>query len=177
MRKKTLRISENFWPHGFVQKLPKKFVLQASPGNAPAASIEPSRPRNPMRMSNQPRVTALPGNTLHRWRRPMEPWTPANPADGSQPRFPALRFADGSCGGGFGTVYRADDPLLDREVALKVPHPSRLKSEHDKTRVLEAKAAAQLRHPNIVPVYDAGTDGDQFLLPRRLSRGRRWPIA
>lgn len=67
--------------------------------------------------------------------------------------------------GGFGAVYRAYDVLLEREVALKVPHPGRLQTASDKARVLrEAKAAAQLRHPNIVPVYDAGTDDQQFFI-------------
>ncbi|MEQ9407033.1 MAG: WD40 repeat domain-containing serine/threonine-protein kinase [Fuerstiella sp.] len=59
--------------------------------------------------------------------------------------------------GGFGTVYQAYDPLLDREVALKVP---RLIDNDPTTydRFLhEAKAAARLRHPNIVAVFECGT--------------------
>jgi len=67
--------------------------------------------------------------------------------------------------GQFGVVYRADDPLLGRNVALKVPHPGRFAHEDDKARVLrEAKAAAQLRHPNIVPVHEAGLDGEEFYI-------------
>jgi WD40 repeat protein/serine/threonine protein kinase len=62
--------------------------------------------------------------------------------------------------GAFGTVYRAFDPILDREVALKVPHPGTLKTPKAITRFLrEAKAAAQLYHPHIVPVFDTGSDG------------------
>ena len=58
-------------------------------------------------------------------------------------------------------MYRAYDPVLDREVALKVPHPGSLQTPKMVERFLrEAKAAAQLRHPNIVPLYDAGRDGD-----------------
>jgi hypothetical protein len=55
--------------------------------------------------------------------------------------------------GAFGTVFRAYDPQLDREVALKVPHTVSLDSSKAVERFLrEAKAAAQLRHPHIVPM-------------------------
>ena len=61
----------------------------------------------------------------------------------------------------FGRVYRAYDPVLGRDVAVKVPHRGALQSVGDRGRFLrEAKAAGQLRHPNIVPVYEAGADGD-----------------
>jgi WD40 repeat protein len=74
--------------------------------------------------------------------------------------------------GGFGAVYRAYDPVLDREVALKVPHRERLLSEQDRARVLrEAKAAAQLRHANIVPVHDAGVDGHYFYIASAFIEG------
>ncbi len=63
--------------------------------------------------------------------------------------------------GGFGTVYRAFDPQLEREVAVKVPKTELLASPKSVERFLrEAKAAARLNHPHIVPVYDAGRDGE-----------------
>jgi WD40 repeat protein/tRNA A-37 threonylcarbamoyl transferase component Bud32 len=67
--------------------------------------------------------------------------------------------------GAFGTVYRAYDPQLEREVALKVPQASALNSPTRVERFLrEARAAAQLRHPHIVPLYDAGCiDGQHYL--------------
>ncbi|HEX3658577.1 MAG TPA: protein kinase [Pirellulales bacterium] len=75
--------------------------------------------------------------------------------------------------GAFGAVYRARDPLLDREVALKVPHPSTLQSPTQRVRVLtEAKAAAQLRHPNIVPVYEAGHDGETYYIAAAFIAGQ-----
>ncbi len=59
--------------------------------------------------------------------------------------------------GAFGTVYRAFDPQLEREIALKVPQPGVLDSPKRIERFLrEAKSAAQLQHPNIVPIFDAG---------------------
>ena len=67
--------------------------------------------------------------------------------------------------GGFGAVYRAYDPVLDREVALKVPHDESLDDPQAEQRfVREAKAAAQLFHPHIVPVFDSGTDGQQHYI-------------
>ncbi|HEX3658586.1 MAG TPA: protein kinase [Pirellulales bacterium] len=75
--------------------------------------------------------------------------------------------------GAFGAVYRARDPLLDREVALKVPHPSTLQFPTQRARVLtEAKAAAQLRHPNIVPVYEAGHDGETYYIAAAFIAGQ-----
>ncbi len=67
--------------------------------------------------------------------------------------------------GAFGTVYRAYDPQLEREVAIKVPQAGLLTTPSMVERFLrEAKAAARLNHPNIVPVYDAGRDGDQYYI-------------
>jgi len=56
--------------------------------------------------------------------------------------------------GGMGIVYRATDTKLDRTVALKVLPASALGSEEDRARFYrEAKAAAQLHHPNIASVF------------------------
>jgi eukaryotic-like serine/threonine-protein kinase len=62
--------------------------------------------------------------------------------------------------GGFGIVMLADDPLLGRRVALKVPRAGALMSPDLRQRFLrEAKAAARLDHPNLAPVYEAGAVG------------------
>lgn len=54
--------------------------------------------------------------------------------------------------GAFGSVYRAYDLVLEREVALKVPHAAALEHPQARARFLrEPKAAAQLQHPHIVP--------------------------
>jgi ABC-type oligopeptide transport system substrate-binding subunit/predicted Ser/Thr protein kinase/tetratricopeptide (TPR) repeat protein len=67
--------------------------------------------------------------------------------------------------GGMGTVYRAHDTLLDRDVAVKVLSHSGLGTE-GRTRLLrEAQAAARLNHPNIVSVHDVGeADGAPFVV-------------
>jgi WD40 repeat protein/sRNA-binding protein len=75
--------------------------------------------------------------------------------------------------GSFGTVYLAHDTLLDREVALKLPHPGSIVGARAKERFLrEARAAAQLRHPHIVPVYDAGEDGGRHYIASAFIAGR-----
>src|SRR5271155_739483 len=59
--------------------------------------------------------------------------------------------------GGMAEVYRAHDRLLDRPVALKMLFPE-LSSDHSFVERFrrEAQAAANLSHPNIVPVFDWG---------------------
>jgi hypothetical protein len=62
--------------------------------------------------------------------------------------------------GGFGIVFLAEDTRLGRAVALKVPRPEALANPDLRQRFLrEARAAAGLEHPNIVPVYEAGEVG------------------
>ncbi|HKD17930.1 MAG TPA: protein kinase [Thermoanaerobaculia bacterium] len=63
--------------------------------------------------------------------------------------------------GGMGEVYRAKDPRLGREVAIKVL-PASFSQDADRLRRFEqeAKAAGLLNHPNITAVYDIGTNQD-----------------
>jgi serine/threonine protein kinase len=57
--------------------------------------------------------------------------------------------------GAFGTVWRAHDTVLDKVVALKIPHANMLESASDRGRFFrEARAAANLRHPGIVTVHE-----------------------
>src|SRR6516164_9552162 len=60
--------------------------------------------------------------------------------------------------GGFGLVYLAHDDQLQRLVAVKVPHPERVKTPEDAQAYLtEARTVANLDHPHIVPVHDVGS--------------------
>ena len=63
--------------------------------------------------------------------------------------------------GGFGLVCLAHDDQLNRQVAIKVPHPHLVKCPEDAELYLtEARTVANLDHPNIVPVYDIGSTED-----------------
>ncbi|MEE1928735.1 Stk1 family PASTA domain-containing Ser/Thr kinase [Streptomyces sp. TRM 70351] len=67
--------------------------------------------------------------------------------------------------GGMATVYRALDTRLDRVVALKVMHPSLVHDRQFVERFIrEARSAARLDHPNVVAVYDQGSDGTSVYL-------------
>jgi eukaryotic-like serine/threonine-protein kinase len=80
--------------------------------------------------------------------------------DDAKPFLGRFEVLDHIGSGGFGFVVRAQDRLLGREVALKMPLPERLLNASDVDRFLrEARAAARLDHPNIVRVYDAGELG------------------
>ena len=66
--------------------------------------------------------------------------------------------------GAFGKVFEARDPQLDRIVALKVVK-SVADENHLQRFTREARAAAQLRHPHIVPVYEYGQiDGQSYIV-------------
>jgi WD40 repeat protein len=106
---------------------------------------------------------------------PADGFQPApNPQLGDAPQRIArfeLRSLLGA--GAFGTVYRAYDPQLEREVALKVPQAGVVDSPKRVERFLrEARAAAGLRHPHIVPVYDAGQEGGHHYIASAFIKGR-----
>lgn len=67
--------------------------------------------------------------------------------------------------GGFGTVFRAIDTTLDRQVALKVLHPQLVSEPNFVERFRnEAKTIAALRHPNVVGVYELGEDNGRWFI-------------
>lgn len=67
--------------------------------------------------------------------------------------------------GGFAVIYEAHDPLLKRDIALKVPLADRFESDEAIQRFQrEAQLAAMLAHPNIVPVFETGiADGLHYI--------------
>jgi serine/threonine protein kinase len=74
--------------------------------------------------------------------------------------------------GGMGVVYEAVDLSLERRVALKVLPAGLLVEEKSLARFRrEAKVAARIRHPNIVPVYELGVEADTPYIAMELVEG------
>jgi serine/threonine-protein kinase len=69
--------------------------------------------------------------------------------------------------GGFGEVYEAENPFLQRRAAIKVLHTGMVQDPELVRRFLnEARAASAIRHPNIIDVFDAGVTpaGEPYIL-------------
>ena len=83
--------------------------------------------------------------------------------DDRMPTIPGYRIIDVLGKGGMGTVYRAEQTSLNRQVALKVLNLAQTKdAEFVAQFVAEARAAAKLQHPNVVAVFDVEHDGDLY---------------
>src|SRR5215831_2360611 len=76
--------------------------------------------------------------------------------------------------GGMGVIYPATDPQLNRTVAVKLLHKPGREAE---AALSEARALARLAHPNVVPIFDVGQDGEEVFMVMELVRGetlRAW---
>jgi Protein kinase domain len=93
---------------------------------------------------------------------------PADLAAGTEIASYTIRSVIGR--GGMGVVYLAEHHALGRNVALKVLAPELAGDEEFRQRFLrEARLAASIDHPNVIPVYDAGdSDGLLFLAMRHV---------
>jgi len=77
--------------------------------------------------------------------------------------------------GAMGVVYRAEDPSLDRVVALKtiqLGYADEDRKAYEKRFMLEAKAAGKLTHPNIVTIFDYGEEEDIAYMAMELLEGQ-----
>lgn len=66
--------------------------------------------------------------------------------------------------GQFGSVWKARDTKLDRTVAVKIPRRGQLTSAENEQFLREARAAAQIRHPNVVGVHEIGREDDSLYI-------------
>ena len=90
--------------------------------------------------------------------------------------------------GAMGVVYRAEDPVLDRQLAIKtvfVPADDADRKEYEARFTQEARAAGKLGHPGIVTIYDVGREGEMVYMAMELLEGvdlgaeaaaRRFPV-
>ena len=75
--------------------------------------------------------------------------------------------------GGMGEVFKAWDPRLERDVAIKLLHPDTAGSAEQQRQLLaEGRAASALNHPNILRVYDADVDGTSYYLVSEWLEGK-----
>ena len=75
--------------------------------------------------------------------------------------------------GGMAGVYRAEDKVLKRNVAVKVLKDEFTTDEEFIKRFeIEAQSAARLTHPNIVSIYDVGSEGNLYYIVMELIRGK-----
>jgi hypothetical protein len=73
--------------------------------------------------------------------------------------------------GGMGVVYRARDPRLSRDVAVKVITPSVLSPDAEERFKSEAQVVAQMDHPSIVPIFDFGHHEESLFLVMPIVEG------
>ena len=100
----------------------------------------------------------------------VPPFDATNPAQSLMGRFRVIRELGA---GNNGRVYLAHDPKLGRDVAIKIPLPERLRSAHDVERFLRAtRAAAQLRHENLCPIYEVNDVPGQYFLVMAFIKGK-----
>ena len=75
--------------------------------------------------------------------------------------------------GAMGVVYRANDPQIDRQIALKIWRENRVTNEEFVLRFLrEAQPMGGLSHPNIATVFDTGWDHNKIFIAMELLKGK-----
>jgi len=84
--------------------------------------------------------------------------TPPDPADPPLFRWGSLEVRERVAEGGFGEVYRAFDPRLQRTLALKLRKED---AGTDRQWIEEARSLARVRHPNVLVVHDAAVHDDR----------------
>jgi len=73
--------------------------------------------------------------------------------------------------GHFGSVWKARDTELDRTVAVKIPRQGQFDPLHAEQFFREARAAAQVKHPNIVGVHEVGREGESIYIASDFIQG------
>ncbi|WP_405916318.1 protein kinase domain-containing protein [Streptomyces sp. NBC_00728] len=157
------------------------------PGGPPGVSVSAGSPGVPVpgRMPGAPAPVPYPGNPYAAPTVPDRPEAPApEPSRERGPEPGAGRLIAGRYRllsklghGGMGTVWRAKDETVDREVAVKEPRvpdhlPERERATAYERMRREARAAARLDHPAVVGVHDVAIVDGQPWIVMELVRGR-----
>jgi len=104
---------------------------------------------------------------------PEDPHPPAAAPSGTARRLGKFTLLRVLGQGGFGTVYHAHDDELDRFVAVKIPRSGGFLTDEERDRFLrEGRNAAQLEHPGIVRMYDAGREGETVYIVSEYVEGQ-----
>ncbi|RZJ05403.1 MAG: HAMP domain-containing protein [Rubrivivax sp.] len=142
-------------------------TLAAAVAAAQAAARTPPQPVQPAQSAESAESTAAPATAA-----PAQAAEPAGQA--TQPRqVGRYRLLERLGRGGMASVYRAHDPSIGRDVAIKFLHRTLCEDEDCRSRFLrEARAAGALSHPNIVVVHDVGEIDDQPYMAMELLEGQ-----
>jgi len=119
----------------------------------------------------RPRTMTLPD--LSRGKAATLPGSLSQPIDGNVQQVGRYLIRERLGRGGMATVFKAHDPTLNRDVAIKFLHASLCADEEYRARFLtEARAAGGLSHPNIVVVHDVGEiDGRPYMAMELIDGG------
>ncbi len=145
-----------------VPPMPPASALPTPPGGVPVTSA-PQFDTVPVRPAPVPFGAAAPAGADTRPRKPTQPRTlagapaPQQPAELFDARYKKLAPLGA---GGLGEVVACEDLVLGRTVAVKAGHQNGDIDTYSTKVILarEAKIISSLEHPNIIPIYDAGTD-------------------
>jgi tetratricopeptide (TPR) repeat protein/predicted Ser/Thr protein kinase len=156
---------------------PPAEVATAEPAQEPAASAqETAEPaQEPVASNQEPMAKIRPGEAAGERLARARVLGALFGHERTAGAFGRFRVLERLGAGGMGVVYEAYDPDLARGVALKLVDVA---GQDRGAALAEAQALARLSHPNVVPIYDVGLDGDQVYLVMELVRGRpldRWP--
>ncbi len=129
--------------------------LRADPGAACPAELDHTRIASVLKLLNS---VMVPGSTCS-----LSTTSDEAPKIEVPSRVGRFSIGDMVGRGGFGAVFKAQDSLLHRVVALKaVPRRASLETNGEDFRLREARAAARLNHPSLVPLYEVLED-DQYM--------------
>src|SRR5262245_4265155 len=147
-------------PAGRAEKLsPKCLLLAALDSHDDALHIRCPHCQFPVEIVDEPGVTEITCPSCHSSISLVGERTITFDR-GTPQKLARFELLDRLGAGAFGAVWKARDPELDRVVAIKIPRQGNISPPEAEQFLREARATAQLRHPNIVSVHEVGRDGD-----------------